>query len=198
MRERALPRKMRMALRDFFRSSRRINQLNQDGRLLDHLTPHLQGVVALTANQVWVNQVWYFRDTHTSHRGLEFIASLARSLVLRNYVKDERLPIGQLYILRRGLCVKMWRFLGAKKVWGEDMILDVEELIDHSQAVALTYVEVYTLRRLSLDSVLAEFDEPRAIVERARKRVRLQRAMLKYLTQAAGKVHSARCRQPAL
>ena len=32
--------------------------------------------------------------------------------MLRNYVKDERLPIGQLYILRRGLCVKMWRFLG--------------------------------------------------------------------------------------
>jgi hypothetical protein len=196
--------------------------------------------------QVWVDQVWYFRATSACQRGLEFIAALSRMLVIRNYVRDERLPIGQLYILRRGLCVKMWRFLGARKVgtttrlaaredargaeacksydrptvvalmpavprlppyhpptilltsplhpldatsqvWGEDIILDNEELIDHSQAVALTYVEAYTLRRLSLDSLLAEFPEPRRIVEAAKRRVRLQRALLKYLTQAMGK-----------
>ena len=43
-------------------------------------------------------------------------AALAKALVIRNYVAKERLPVGQLYILRRGLCVKMWRFLGIGKV----------------------------------------------------------------------------------
>lgn len=48
--------------------------------------------------------------------GREFIASLAKVLVIRAFVAHERLPIGQLYVLRRGLLVKMWRFLGRGKV----------------------------------------------------------------------------------
>ena len=52
-----------------------------------------------------------------------------------------------------------WRFLRSGKVWGEDIILDSIELIDHSQAVALTYCETYTLRRRDLDSVLREFPQ---------------------------------------
>ena len=46
----------------------------------------------------------------------EFIASLAKQLVIRAYVAHERLPIGYLYILKRGLVVKLWRFLGSGKV----------------------------------------------------------------------------------
>lgn len=56
--------------------------------------------------------------------------------MIRAYVANERLPVGQLYILRRGLTVKNWRFLGTGHTWGEDIILDNPELIDHSQAVA--------------------------------------------------------------
>ena len=50
--------------------------------------------------------------------GSDFIAALAKSLVIRSYVNHERLPIGQLYILRCGLVTKMWRFLGTGKVRG--------------------------------------------------------------------------------
>ena len=68
-----------------------------------------------------------------AREGREFIATLSKQLVVRSYVAHERLPIGQLYVLRRGLVVKLWRFLGSGKVWGEDMILDTPELVDHSQ-----------------------------------------------------------------
>ena len=102
----------------------------------------------------------YFRDIAEGLRnGREFVAFLAKSLTIRSYVAHERLPIGQLYVLRRGLVVKMWRFLGSGKVWGEDVILDTPELIDHSQAVALTYVEAYTLRRNDLDEILEEVSD---------------------------------------
>ena len=116
MRERELPRAMRMTLREFFEASRRVNQLNDDGELLNKMSPLLQGSVALAANSQWVHQIWFLRDIGFSLKGVEFIAALAKRLVLRNYVANERLPIGQLYVLRRGLCVKMWRFLNAKKV----------------------------------------------------------------------------------
>lgn len=67
------------------------------------------------------------------------------------------------------------------------MILDNPELVDHSQAVALTYVEAYTLRRNDLDDVLAEYPIAAERISRAAKRVTMQRAMLKYLAQEQGK-----------
>ena len=69
----------------------------------------------------------------------------------------------------------MWRFLGTRRVWGEDMILDIEELIDHSQAVALTYCEVYTLRRHALDVLLDDCEIARRIVFKAKRKITLQR-----------------------
>jgi len=187
MRERQLPRGMRMTLRDFFMASRRVNQLNSDGELLDKMSPLLQGSVALAANKQWIDQIWFLRDIGATRAGIEFIASVAKRLVIRNFVAKERLPVGQLYILRKGMCVKMWRFLGTRRVWGEDMILDVAELIDHAQAVALTYVEVYTLRRHALDALLDEHPIARRAVKRAARRITLQRALLKFLATTTGK-----------
>ena len=187
MRDRSLSRQMRITLREFFQAARRVHQLNGDAELLSKMSPLLQGSVALAANKQWIDQIWFFRDLGNSMKGVEFIASLAKRLILRNFVANERLPIGQMYILRRGLCVKMWRFLGARKVWGEDIILDKIELIDHAQAVALTYVECFTLRRNALDQLLAEYELPCAVVRKAAKRITLQRALLKFLTQHNGK-----------
>ena len=67
------------------------------------------------------------------------------------------------------------------------MILETPELIDHSQAVALTYVEAYTLRKRDLMSKVKDFPEATRIIRRAMRRMTLQRALLKYLCMATGK-----------
>ena len=89
----------------------------------------------------------------TTRNEREFIACIAMRLSMKAYVTKERLPIGQLYIMRRGMAVKLWRFLTKGRVWGEDMLLDNQELIDHAQAVALTFVETLTLTRDAFDEV---------------------------------------------
>ncbi len=190
MRERRLPRTMRMALRDYFNAARCVHQLNDDATLLDKMSPLLQGAVALAANKQWIDHVWYFRGMagHIAGEGgreafSDFVAELAKHLVVRPYVSHERLPVGQLYILRKGLVVKMWRFLNSGKVWGEDIILDTTELIDHSQAVALTYVECFTLRRARLDEVLVKYPPAQRHVHKAMVRITLQRALLKHMCQ---------------
>jgi len=187
MRERSLPKSMRMTLREFFEAARRVNSLNDDADLLRKMSPLLQGSVALAANKEWIDQVWYFRGLEATRSGVEFIAALAKSLVIRNYVAKERLPIGQLYILRKGMCVKNWRFKRVRAVWGEDFVLDVEELIDHAQAVALTYVEVYTVRRHALDALLDDCAVAKLTVQRAARKMTIQRSFLKYLTMLNGK-----------
>lgn len=187
MRERELPRQMRMALRDFFTNAKRVHQLNDDGDLLDRMSPLLQGTVALAANKKWLDVVWYFRGIQNTSNGAEFVASLAKALVIRSYVSHERLPVGQLYILSRGLVVKMWRFLGTGRVWGEDIILDSPELMDHSQAVALSYVEAYTLSRGQLEDCLQDFPGAQEKVRKASRKILIQRAFLKYLAIQTGK-----------
>ena len=65
------------------------------------------------------------------------------------------------------------------------MILDSPELIDHSQGVALTYCEAYTLRRRDLETVLEDFPEAKERVRKAMRKMTLQRAMLKCALPAA-------------
>jgi CRP-like cAMP-binding protein len=186
MRERDLPRDMRLTLREYFTNARLVHQLNDDGELLDKMSPLLQGSVAMVANKKWLDHIWFFRDIESFKSGSDFIAQLAKQLVVRCFIAQERLPVGQLYILRRGFVVKMWRFLGAGKVWGEDMIMQNMHLVDHSQAVALTYVEAYTLRRNDLMDVLDAYPGPATRVHKAGRRMTIQRLLLRYLCRQMG------------
>ena len=187
MRERDLPRDMRLTLREYFNNARLVHQLNDDGELLDKMSPLLQGSVAMVANKKWLDHIWFFRDIETIKGGSDFIAQLAKQLVVRCFIAQERLPVGQLYILRRGFVVKMWRFLGAGKVWGEDMIMQNMHLVDHSQAVALTYVEAYTLRRNNLMDVLEAYPGPATRVHKAGRRMTIQRLILRFLCRENGR-----------
>ena len=49
----------------------------------------------------------YFRDIDDTEGGSDFIATLAKQLTIRAFISHERLPIGQMYILRKGFVVKM-------------------------------------------------------------------------------------------
>ena len=133
MRERALPRQMRHDLREYFHSARQVREVNDDSALIEMLSPLLQGVVAYTANRKWLDRIWYLALMGDSRDAREFIACLAKSLIVRAYVMDERPAIGQLYVLRKGMCVKNWRFVRSGGVWGDDMILDQMYLVDHAQ-----------------------------------------------------------------
>ena len=192
MRERALPKEMRFTLRDFFESARLTNQIQEDGQLLDKMSPLLQGSVALAANQEWVSQIWFFRGLETVREGVDFVAALAKSLYIRNFVLEERIPLGQMCILHRGLVVKNWRFLTIKKVWGEDMILENKNLMDHSQAVALCYVEVFTLRRFALLALCEDYPIAQAAVSKACRRITMQRALILHLVKMQGRQHGPR------
>jgi hypothetical protein len=55
------------------------------------------------------------------------------------------------------------------------------ELVDHSQAVALTFVEVLTLQKTAFLEIAFNFPGPMATVNKAMRRVLLQRALLQTL-----------------
>jgi hypothetical protein len=118
MRERALPKKMRQDLRKYFEMARQVREVNDDSNLLANMSPLLQGRVALAANRHWLQCIWYLSwDAMSScSDAREFVTSVAKSLIVIAYVAEERAPIGQLYILRKGMCVKNWNFMRAGRV----------------------------------------------------------------------------------
>jgi len=147
------------------------------------MSPLLQGRVAVEANRQWLERVWYLAWLPDTRDTTEFIATLAKALNVHAYVVKERAPIGQLYILRKGMCVKNWNFLRSGRVWGDDIIIDALHLMDHSQAVALTYMEVFVMTREDLDAAAEAFTEAQAILDHAARHIRLQRALIVYFCE---------------
>jgi len=186
MRERSLPRQLRHELRQYFETARKVREVSDDGNLLAAMSPLLQGRVAYAANQDWLVRIWYFQQLIDSRETREFIAIVAKALVVQALVAEERAPIGQLYVIRKGMCVKNWRFMRGGKVWGDDMIIDALHLMDHSQAVAITYVEVFILTRESLDSSAEGYPHALTVIDRAARRIRLQRALLIFFCERMG------------
>lgn len=186
MRERELPREMRMMLRSYFEAARQVHRSDAHSALLAQMSPLLQGSVAWKANKPWLDKVWFLRELHSSREEREFIAELSMKMQVHAYVASERVPIGQLNVLRKGMCVRLWRFLGVNAVWGDDMLLDDLDLVCHAQAVALTYIECTVLSKPSFEEAARDFPGPMATVRKKLKRVKIRRRLLIYFAKATG------------
>lgn len=186
MRKRQLPREMRHQLRDYFTSARTVHQVSGDAELLSKMSPLLQGTVACCANKPWLDQVWFLRNLDTTREERDFVAALSMQLRVQAFVRDERLPLGQLYVLRKGMVVRLWRFHGANSVWGEDMLLESRALMCHAQAVAMTYCEAFTLDREQFLDVGQLHPGPMALVRRRMRRVMGMRIIIKHVCASQG------------
>ena len=142
-------------LRVYFHNCRKMYKVSGDTEILERMSPLLRGVVALEAHRPWLRRVWYLDPQVEYEEGPgsnelrseqeSFVAQLACCLMLNSFVSEERIPVGSLYILRKGLCSRGWNFLGPGRVFGEDLIVKYPQLIDTTPTVALTYVEVLRL-----------------------------------------------------
>ena len=109
-------------LRVYFHNCRKMYRVSGDTEILERMSPMLRGVVALEAHRPWLRRVWYLDPQVKYEEGPvsselrseqeAFVAQLACSLMLCSFVSEERIAVGSLYILRKGLCSRGWNFLG--------------------------------------------------------------------------------------
>ena len=191
MRERQLPKDLRIMLREYFQNARHMLEGNNDEDLLAKMSPLLKGTVAIAANSIWLAQIWFLNGLGLTRLERDFVASLAMQLQLAAFIVDERMPIGQLYVLRRGMVVKLYRFLGKGRVWGEDALLPHANfaIVDHSQAVALTFCECMVLRRHDFVRVGTAFPDEMAKIRKRMRQIVLQR----YLILSLARVSNGAC-----
>lgn len=189
LRERKLPKAMRMMCREYFTNAREVHQVNDDSSLLGQMTPKLLSIVAIAANKRWLDHVWFLRDLGNTGEEQEFIARLSVFLRVSAFIQHEAFPLGCFFILRKGIVVKFWRFLGPGKVFGEDSLLPglSLELIDHSQAISLTYSEAYSLTQDDFVRIADGSPAVRAIVNKKMNLFRWRRSIVAYMCKMHNK-----------
>merc|ERR1719473_1825267 len=104
MRERGLPKSLKVALRTYFHNSRRLQRLNSETHLISMMSPLMQSTVALQANKDWLDRIWYLRaewyaESEASLVHSAFVAGLAQKMVPSAHVGQERLAGGLLCIV---------------------------------------------------------------------------------------------------
>lgn len=83
--------------------------------------------------------------------------AFAQHLEARVFAQGERFgETRTLYILNRGIVGRKGRVMRTNAVWGEDFILEEEVYLDKAPSVALTYVEVSWMARISLDAIMEQ------------------------------------------
>lgn len=190
MRTRELDAEMRVRLRSYFHYSRNVRQVRTDAQLLERMSPLLRGTVALEANRKWLDRVWYFSmetlpkgdwKLRTEHEA--FISQLAMRLQPFAFVREEKVPIGALHILQKGLVMRGFVFLSPGRVWGYDMLMQDKHhhLVNRTPAIALTYIEVIALARDDLMESAEGFPSAERRIRAARARMLMAKLLSKHV-----------------
>lgn len=173
----SLPTELRSRLRSYMHESKYARR-NKDQRknVMEHVSPGLQGEVALQCVGKWLDKyVYWSKDLEEGARIA--VASCLNSLF---YPPDEYIvQPTSLVILMRGIAAHFGRIFSKGKVWGHDrVLLDSPFLIDAFSPKTLSYVEVLVLSRSDIRAVCSNFPTADKKVRRAQIRFATCRAIV--------------------
>mmetsp|Transcript_16697 Transcript_16697/g.28405 ORF Transcript_16697/g.28405 Transcript_16697/m.28405 type:complete len:584 (-) Transcript_16697:199-1950(-) len=142
MRDRGMPKHLRSKLRRYFWESRSLTRLMEQRKVIERMSPMLQGVVARQLSEQWLSKVRYLQLLDQ-----ETLVAVARKLTPQLFAPHEAIEKQRtLFVVRRGVCMHGGRVLVAGSLWGEDMLVSNDALREHYSVRCLTYLEVLSLR----------------------------------------------------
>ena len=168
-----MPKKICLRAREYLRNCRELSKKLSYNGLVDKLCPRLRAEVVLQMSSQVLETVWYFTEIEQ-----EALVELAVKIDRAGYAPREKVPTLKLNVLMRGVAAKSGNILTYGAHWGEDMIIYSLALRDMRPISALTYIEVATLSRDDLFSVLERFDHSRAHIRQAAMKIAVQRAVV--------------------
>lgn len=154
MRQRRLPHELQWRLREYFHKTRHLIHSAATNRLLEKMSPSLQGEVLWLTNSSWLRRIRFLRGCEP-----EFIARVLLSLRPLIFAPGDVAFGNSLYVLHRGVAIHGGRVLGSGGVWGEDMLLCNPRLRLRVYARALNYVEAFSIDRETLMEVGSHFPD---------------------------------------
>lgn len=122
--------------------------------LCQDFSPDLRGeLVMSTPIGRAITNVWYFTGCEDT-----FLVEVAQGMIPRFFAKQEVCSevIGMLGICQRGAVARNGRIFLTGRFWGEDMILNSDDLREMYPVISLTYSEVLTLSRNILFAIVRD------------------------------------------
>merc|ERR1719428_1799493 len=130
-----------------------------------------------------VHEPWLSRSAAFNACSHEFQVELGMQLELRVYAQAE--TFGDLlvfYILHHGVLTKTvkLKIMLEGSIWGEDFILEDISLLEDPTAYCLTYAEVLSVRKASLDQILVSFPQDAQVLYYHARWLAVQRGLMRY------------------
>eukprot|EP00325_Prymnesiales_sp_UTEX-LB-985_P013617 CAMPEP_0174748476 /NCGR_PEP_ID=MMETSP1094-20130205/93561_1 /TAXON_ID=156173 /ORGANISM="Chrysochromulina brevifilum, Strain UTEX LB 985" /LENGTH=375 /DNA_ID=CAMNT_0015953519 /DNA_START=33 /DNA_END=1160 /DNA_ORIENTATION=+ len=173
LKDSSIPPWLGVKARQFLRNTRELTKKASYDELITGFSPGLRGAILLHMSHSIFSRVWYLAPCDS-----ECLIQLAGQLHQQGFPPRERMNSTRLNILESGIAARSGDLLYGGDCWGQDMILTAPVLRDTRLATALTYVEVVSLTRDELFSVLLDWPESRKIVQNAAVRMALKRTVL--------------------
>jgi hypothetical protein len=155
---------LRMKLREYLREQQYHDLLLRSRQISQNFSKELQeALIPETLIGTALRKVSYFKAADAA-----FLVDVAHTLeCLQHGPKEKVGGLGLLCIVQRGSAVRHSRILLPGDFWGADMILVSKWLADPTQAIALNFIEVLSLRKEALDKVLCNHPVMKAIIRKA-------------------------------
>lgn len=175
----ALPRTMRLRIREYFHQTKHLRRNAANQNLLLNMSPSLQKEVAWVCSRKWISKIWFLAGSEES-----LLTRMAMELSAMVFTPGEFAPAGYLYIVHRGVALYALRVLSAENVWGEDVLFENPGLRLDCSARALNYLEVNIIDGPSLRLLISEFEVTHKLVRKRMARWATQRMIVKLARQA--------------
>lgn len=154
-------------------SAQHVRITEKRNELLELMSPTLQAEVAWECSKEWLDRVWFLKDTSYAFR-----VQLSLRLEGRVFAPGEIAPRGPLYIVHRGIALWAGKVRGPGQIWGEDMILSSQNLVQKYTARAMNYIAVFLLSRDALEETQAAFPVASKIIRKRAVQLALKRAFV--------------------
>ena len=164
MAENHMPQKLRVRLREYFQYSKQLNRQRYYQALLLEMSPSLRGEVANYINAAWLENIEFFNPPNLPEAEREqFCTDISLKLQPEAYAPHEKIvrvgePTEKFYLLQRGVMASRGRIIGTGSYVGDDFVLHKQRR--EYSVRAITYIDVFSLSKKSLEKVLNESTFP--------------------------------------
>jgi len=174
MEDEEMPQSLRMRLRENLNEYRNHLKTETYDGLKMEMSQTLLGDVILQENYRWLEKIWYFKPCHR-----DFIVQVASCIHQSLYAAREMVPSDDmLCMLRRGIVAYPGSILTVGCYWGEDIILESDNLKYEYATMAVTFVEISYLKGRDLKIALQQHPSQLKFINKARIKLAFLRGFI--------------------
>ncbi|CAD7939704.1 unnamed protein product [Amoebophrya sp. A25] len=173
MKENDVPPALQRKLRENMREAQNLHRLLRSRELSKDMAPSIKCELIMHTSSQWIKDVSFLRGCSP-----QFMMELVDGFDVLMFARKEKInmPYVRLCVVERGAVGRAGKVLVPGSVWGEDVILADRRLQQVAHTTALTFVQLLSLGKEQLDSILRGYPRERRQIRKIACKLALRRA----------------------